>query len=571
MPLAPTDDEAERLQHELEVHAIELELQNEELRRSQLELTVARDRYQTLFDSCPVAYVTFDRAGLMLEANAAAAALFGVEVEDLLGRELSSLLDRSQADALYLHLRELEDRPSLPPLELRLTRSVGALRWIELRVLGPTTEQDPAPWRAALVDVTLQRSLWQAEEERAEQMQGQVEALRHELRVGDRLAAVGSVAATVAHELNNPLGYLLLSAEEAGCALARLEEELGSPSANVDVLRTLLAAVQDGADRACAIAADLLLFARDSGEEWTDVDAVHAVEAALRMVRKAIEPGVRLELDLRPVPLVRANEGRLVQVFINLLSNAGRALREATRPPVLGIRTRSSGEDVVIEVWDTGCGLGAGTKERVFDPFFTNRNGGGGTGIGLAVCHRVVTELGGTIEPHDMPQGGARFVITLPSVPGSDEPVQAPTPPPAEPTPAGPRGGRRPRVLIVDDEREIVRSIQRVLRSSYEVAVAFSGNQARALLEVDADFDAVLCDATMPDGSGADLVAWLQGANPTLLERLLLVTGGGVTVSDRRFIAANRERVLLKPLEREVLLARLASVVGGEVAAPPPP
>ncbi len=244
--------------------------------------------------------------------------------------------------------------------------------------------------------------------------------LKSQLEQADRLASIGLLAAGIAHEINNPLGYMLLNLERVRSSLGRLGEE-ARPASRSDLLTELdhaMGVALEGAHRVQEIVRDLKHFARgDHDEPLVSVD-IHAVlRGTLEMVTPELEQRARVVCELRPVPRVLASEGRLAQVFMNLLLNASHAI-EAGDPPGNEIRIGAGTDErgrAVVEVRDTGAGIPDRIVRHIFDPFFTTKAPGLGTGLGLAICHGIVTAFGGFITVDTELGRGSAFRVVLPA------------------------------------------------------------------------------------------------------------------------------------------------------------
>jgi PAS domain S-box-containing protein len=296
--------------------------------------------------------------------------------------------------------------------EHRVRTSMGAWKWILTR--GKVVARDPAgrPLRAvgAQCDVDERRML------------------RATVRQSELLAAVGTVTAGVAHEINSPLAYVsanlrfALDVLRGGLAAGKVTGPELPAGAAVDatVLREAADALQDaitGAERIRVIVRDLRMLSR-TDEAGAPIDARRALESALRLARPDIEARAHLTQDLAPVPLVLANEARLGQVFLNLLVNAVQAMADTPRDRnVLRATARADSGHVVVEVADTGCGIAPEVLPRIFDPFFTTKPPGEGTGLGLSICHELVSGFGGRIEVQSEVGRGTVFRVMLPALP----------------------------------------------------------------------------------------------------------------------------------------------------------
>ncbi|HSN15493.1 MAG TPA: ATP-binding protein, partial [Anaeromyxobacteraceae bacterium] len=268
------------------------------------------------------------------------------------------------------------------------------------------------------------------------------------LQMADRLASVGTLAAGVAHEINNPLAYVLGNVQHSLESLDDLRRALargeGVPEEIARVTEESVAALRDaatGAERVRDIVRDLKVFSRASSEERHPTSLVRVLQSAGNLAGPEIRHRARFHLEVGELPPVMANESRLSQVFLNLLVNAAQAI-PAGRPEENSIEvTGRTGADgrVVVEVRDTGCGIPLADQKRIFDPFFTTKPAGVGTGLGLAICHGIVTGLGGEIDVESAPGAGSTFRVVLPA---TLEPLQ-PDEPPAARAPAS-----RARILV---------------------------------------------------------------------------------------------------------------------------
>jgi CheY-like chemotaxis protein len=270
------------------------------------------------------------------------------------------------------------------------------------------------------------------------------------------------------------------------------------------------------------------------------------MEASINMAWNEIRHRARLVKDYGEVPLVDASDSRLGQVFLNLLVNAAQAIPagQADRHEIrVTTRTASDGR-AVIEVRDTGTGVSPEILDRLFDPFFSTKPGGVGTGLGLTICQGLVTSLGGRIVVESRVGQGSTFRVvlpasTLPSVPS----VHPPPPAPA---------ARRARVLVIDDEPLIAAVIRRAL-SPHEVVAVQDGRAALARLRSGERFDVILCDLMMPVFSGMDLYAELERVAPEQCARVVFVTGGAFSAHAQAFLERVSNVRVDKPFDSTAL------------------
>ncbi len=410
--------------------------------------------------------------------------------------------------------------------------------------------------------------------------------LQNKLTVSERMASIGSVAAGVAHEINNPLAYVETNLTFATDALRKA---LARPGAERHPLSEALSAVveaQQGSQRVSSIVRDLKTFSRGGDERDSVCDVRRALDVAITLATNEMRHRARLVRDYEPLPPVRAVESRLGQVFLNLLVNAAHAIPagNAAGNEIL-VRTRLTPDGrVLVQVKDSGAGMTPEVKKRAFDPFYTTKEVGAGTGLGLSICHGIVSSLGGEIHLESAPGEGTTASVLLPAVATASPTVEPPTArPTVEPAPeaaaspavAPASADARGRILIVDDEPLIGRALSRMLGGRHEVATDTSAQDVIRRIEGGQRFDLVLCDLMMPTMSGMELYARLETIAPEQADRMVFMTGGAFTAEASAFLEAFPGRRLDKPFDplaiREVLrlfLGRPPDGAGGALAVP---
>jgi signal transduction histidine kinase len=375
--------------------------------------------------------------------------------------------------------------------------------------------------------------------------------LQSRLAQTDRLTSLGTLAAGVAHEINNPLAYVLLN---LGFVAEELPKLLGdAQSDRTREVGVALEHARDGAERIRDIVRSLKTFSRPENETLAPLDVTQVLSATLAMVANEIRHRAHLVKDLAQVPEVVANEARLGQVFLNLLMNALQALPEE-RGDANEIRvvTRPTGDRVVVEVHDNGVGISPQVRGRIFEPFFTTKPVGIGTGLGLAICHGIVTSLGGTLTVDSEVGRGSVFRVELPAAGrtiGEKAAARAGIErlPPAEPL-------SRKRILVVDDEPVVCFSLERLLSSEGDVVAVTSAKEGLAHIERGERFDVILCDLMMPEMDAPAMHEALVKAAPGQAERMVFVTGGAFTMRARDFLDRVPNPRLSKPFDVDALL-----------------
>jgi PAS domain S-box-containing protein len=347
------------------------------------------------------------RGGRILFANPSAAALLGWEAAELRGMALVEVVHPEDRLAAAERLRQLWGSMTPPdPVEMRLLGKGRDEHHVEMTGMCTVFDGQPAVLLMGR-DVTETRKL------------------EAQLLLADRLASLGVLSAGVAHEINNPLVYVLGNLElivgQLEEKVAELEVEEGSAATEdlADSRQLASAASQalKGARRIEAIVSDLGEFARPPAECPSAVDPVDSLSFALRMSRRSITRHARLSVNLSPLPRVRGDESRLGQVFLNLLVNAADAIPDGAPMDRHRVAVRTYTDEqgwAVVEVADTGRGVREEDLPHLFDPFFTTKPVGKGMGLGLSICHGIVTALGGAIRVESQPGKGSRFQVLLP-------------------------------------------------------------------------------------------------------------------------------------------------------------
>jgi two-component system NtrC family sensor kinase len=382
---------------------------------------------------------------------------------------------------------------------------------LELRVRERTAE-------LAFANESLQREM--AERQQAEaQLQQQREALYQR----EKLAAMGSLLASVAHELNNPLSVVMVQAD-------LLREEIGQGS-----LAEQVRAITQSADRCVRIVHNFLTLARQHPPDRELVDLNKVVEEVVKLLAYALQvDNIEVDLELAPaLPLLGADPHQLHQVVVNLATNAHQALRDEPSPRRLTLTTSYDTVHgrVVLDVADTGPGIPLELQARIFEPFYTTKPPGVGTGLGLSLCRGIVEGHGGTMSVHSQPGHGSIFRVELPV---DAIPIARPEEPVPEPAPATPEQEKT--ILVVDDEPGITSALAYLLRRhGYHVDTASNGRLALHKLRGRA-YDLILCDLRMPELDGPGLYRELEQHLPHLLRRVIFLTGDTLSPEAREFL-----------------------------------
>jgi PAS domain S-box-containing protein len=379
-------------------------------------------------------------------------------------------------------------------------------------------------------------------------------AIQRRLVESDRLAALGTLAAGVAHEINNPLTYAQLNARHA----ARLLQTAQLPDDTLAQLRGYLADIDHGIARIASITQSLRSFVKHDAEAPGPVDIDLVITRALRMVDNDLRHAARLVRDVAPTPPVLGNAARLEQVFVNVLINAIKALPpDPVRPHEIHVAAQHLGDRVTVTIRDTGCGIPAALRGRIFEPFFTTRDVGHGMGLGLSVSKTIVENLGGEVEVDSLEDAGTTVRVHLPAHRAGAPAVATAAAVPDAAPPAAAHAPPRRRVLVIDDEALICHAIEQELADDHDVAVATTGHDALALVAA-RTFDLILCDVMMPGMDGHELYRRIAAQHPGLERRFVFMTGA-LTPSIAKTLAGLPNQWLAKPFEFDDVLALIAA------------
>jgi PAS domain S-box-containing protein len=484
------------------------------------------DRFRALVENAPDAIVV-SREGIVLYANAAAAWLLGYDdVSELVGKPMT-FLDRRSAEVMRRRIQQMAaSGERLVPREYPARRRDGSE--ITAEIASTIIDLDGAPAVLAYARDVTERT-----------------RLRAQLAHADRLASLGMMAAGVAHEINNPLSFIALAAE-------MLASRVGPDEA------ALVGQVRSGIERIAGIVRALRFFGRDDDEPLGPVSLVDAVAAAERLVAHEFRPRGRIVKQLGELPPVAGVARQVEQVFVNLLLNAAHAMPEE-REGTVTVRATVTPEHVVVLVEDDGCGIPPEHLQTIFEPFYTTRSGGAGMGLGLSISRDILVRAGGDLLARSTVGRGTTMEARLARMqPETPRPVATP---PSQPRP---EGRAQQRILVVDDEPLIVRSLVKILEK-HGAAVFGETVPERALPLIlgEPPFDAIVCDVMMPGLMGIDLHERVARDKPGREARFVFITGGTYTVRARDYLDRIPNACLAKPLDMPALWAAIERVTAG--------
>jgi PAS domain S-box-containing protein len=481
-------------------------------RRADAALRTSEALFRRLAEAAPDAIV-ISVNGIFRYCNQATLRMLGHDqLDTVLGTSLASILEPDEVGVMIDRMRRQHAGEPMAPREYRARRRDGTPITIEISASPMEFEGQPA-MLAVGRDVEARK-------------RQQAELIR-----ADRMAAVGTLAAGIAHEVNNPLTYVILQLGRMRGAVRKLVPD-DLQRADVDAM---IADALDGSQRVAHIVRDLLWFAREDQSAPSAVILDEPVLTAVKLATSALRDRATVRVDLEGAPAVAANAARLTQVFVNLIVNAAQAFTgDAPATQRIDITWRPAGEQIVIEVADNGPGLPA-THARMFEAFFTTKSAG--TGLGLAISRSILEDAGGSIDAIDRPGGGAIFRVSLPRWRGTHSAAcEAATD--HEPL----------RLLIVDDEALLASALAKALGDTHSCAIARNAAEALHLVRT-GDWHAILCDLHLPDRSGLALCHQVLDEQPGYQGRIVFITGGAMSPAQAAEIAALGAVVVAKPFD----------------------
>jgi two-component system cell cycle sensor histidine kinase/response regulator CckA len=504
--------EARQVLHELRVHQIELEMQNEELRRAQGELEASQARYFNLYDLAPVGYFTLSEQGLILEANLTAAASLSLARGALVKQPLSRFILPEDQDIYYRHRKLLIETGDPQVCEMRMLRADATPFWVRVEAAIAQDGEGAPLFRAVMSDITVRK--------RAEEEKVNLEAQNRQLQKAESL---GRMAGAIAHHFNNQLQVVMINLELALDDLPRGEGPI----------RNLTAAMQ-ATDKAAEVSGLMLTYLGQRPGKCEPLDLSEVCRRSLPMLRASMSKEVGLESDLpSPGPAISANENQIEQVLTNLVANAWEAVGVGHGAIHLRVKTVSSADILAahrfpidwrpldnayacLEVADTGCGIDGKDIETIFDPFFSSKFTG--RGLGLPVVLGIVRVHQGAVTVESGPGRGSIFQVFLPL---SVEEV------PRRLEQAWNDGGTliskaapivSGTVLLVEDEEMVREAAAAVLEYlGFMVLEAKDGIEAvEVFRQYQNEIHCVLCDLTMPRMNGWETLAALRKLAPDI-------------------------------------------------------
>ncbi len=482
-------------------------------------------RLSRVFDAAPDG-IAVVRGPIILRLNCAGARMLGFDdPKKALGTSLADLMLPEEVPMMLRRMKASAEGRSQPSQVYRVRRGDGSI--VSAEVSSIPFEHEGKPALLAFVRDVTERSQMQEQLARAE-----------------RLASLSTLAAGLAHEVNNPLTAAMLQLDVIEQTFAAT---LGGlvPAGITERISEL----RQTHVRIAEVMRDFAAFARSGDEKKERVDLREILCAVERMLAPMLSKKGVYKSTIDTLPPVHGDPSRLEQVFVNLLLNAVQALPEGRAGNSIELRGRLVPDGrVCVEVIDNGVGITTENLRRVFDPFFTTKPVGVGTGLGLTVCHNIVSSYGGVIEIDSVSGHGCTIRVLLPAAQTQPGIMQL--------------RPNRTRVMIVDDEPHLAHTLRLLLEDRHDVVATTQSEQAVRILIEGAPIDVVLCDVMMPDPNGIEVFRRVTERRPELKSRFIFMTGGTYTVATEKFLEATSAPTVQKPFDPtsvEKLIARVAA------------
>jgi signal transduction histidine kinase/ActR/RegA family two-component response regulator len=419
--------------------------------------------------------------------------------------------------------------------ELQLKRKDGTKIDVSLNISAVRDDQG---------NIIYSRSAWRDITERklAEEREKQ---LQQELILASRLATAGEMAAGIAHEINNPLTGVI------GFSSLLMKKDIPED------IRKDVNIIYDGAQRIADITGRMLSYTRQRKPERTSVNVNDIIENTLALRAYEMESsGIQVETRLDPdLPITTADAGQLQQVFLNIILNAEVEMIQAHGKGNLSVKTERIDNTIRVSFKDDGPGIPKKNLDKIFDPFFTTREVGQGAGLGLSVCHGIISQHRGKIYAQSRLGKGATFFVELPIVTKAEQLKLA------EVAAKEPERVSRGRILVVDDDPIVQQFLNDVLtEEGHDVEIVENGEDALGRIDSE-EYDVILLDIKLPGMSGIELYKYMQKAAKSLARRVVFITGDVMSKDTMSFLSRTKASYITKPFDAEQLKKEIDRII----------
>jgi len=500
-----------------------------ERKQTEEALRQSEERYRTILEEMEDGYYEVDLAGNYTSFNDATCRAYGYSREEMMGMNYRVYTPKEETERVYKTYNQIY-RTGKPNkgFTYEVVRKDGSTGFGELAAFPLRNQEGKIiGFRGVSRDVTERKRM---EEERRE--------LERKAQLASRLATVGEMASGIAHEINNPLTGVI------GYAQLLMQRQDIPEDAKKD-----LKVINDGGQRVAGIVSKMLTFARQykPQRDYVSINDLIANTLALRAYELETH-NIKVITHLDPeLPATIADGGQLQQVFLNLIVNAETEMDLAHGKGRLSIKTEKIDDTIRISFKDDGAGISKENMDKIFNPFFTTREVGQGTGLGLSMCHGIIAEHNGRIYAESKSGKGATFVVELPIV---TRPEQLEL---AEPEVEEAEEAAKAKILVVDDEPTVLSLVSRVLTGEgHEVETIDNADDALEMIE-SKRYRLILLDIKMPGMSGTELYKRIHKIAPSLARRIVFITGDVIGARITAFLSSTKAHYIMKPFDAEQL------------------
>lgn len=563
--------DAKEVLHELQMHQVELEMQNEELRKAQIEIEESRSRYADLYHFAPIGYLTLSKDGLVLESNFTSAGMLGTERSHLIKSPFIIYIETADLNVFYSHLRSVFNSDDKQVCELGLKRRDGKRIFVLMESVVVQGHDGSISFECltAISDVTackeaeqklkqLNETLEQRVAERAKELVNMKEQLYH----AQKLDSLGRLAGSVAHDFNS-----ILMAIMGYASLAESELEANGP------VREYVEKILESSNKAKNVTQSLLAFSRKQPLQMEPVNLNDIISNIERLIVRYAGENIHCKLLLSDKAVqVTADRDKIEQVLMNLTNNAvdampsGGTLTIRTDIVVLNAeqakrhRLTRAGAHGVITISDTGIGMNDEIMGKIFEPFFTTKERGKGTGLGLPIAYGIIKQHNGLITVDSIPGTETTFNIFLPITEAVDVKTNVNHEDTYNTGACTTLTEKAKTILLAEDGDEVREVVTEILRcSGYHVISASNGEDAVKKFSENKDMvDMLLFDVIMPKKNGKEAYNSIKKLRPDM--KALFMSGYSESIITNREIQEEGLSFIQKPVNADMLLKKLNEV-----------
>ncbi len=502
------------------------------------QIAASEQRYKTLMDNASCGIYILNSEGVFLEVNKQGEKLLECPKEFMLGKHFHEFM--FEADLKYAHaaFQEALEKGFVEMRETRVKTFEGKILTHQYSIVRIAVD-NKLLIMVVVNDVTERNQL------------------RTQALLNDKLAMVGTLSAGIAHEINNPIAWILANLNFIKAQVNTLyEDAVPAQKKEMSKFESIINESIDGAARISSIVHDLKGFARVNEVEIKPINLHDTLNAVINMASPSFKFRAKIEKNFTDsLPKLMVSSGKSHQVFLNLIMNAAQAIPENNlENNKISITTQREGDFIRVDICDTGSGIAPENLPRIFEPFFTTKKVGQGTGLGLSICHDIIYKLGGKIMVKSVVGKGSTFSVYFPMQLATQEKKK-------QEVKKNILNIKRKRILIIDDEENLLKSFKRLLEDKHDVTIATSGASAMQLLaKNENEFDVLLVDIMMPEMSGADVYRKIGEKYPALLKSIIFMSGGAYTPELKNFLETVKNPHLDKPFQKEELDAAIAKL-----------